>query len=261
VFHVAHGTTFVLAGYLFYIAYSLWHWPMIAAYLFTIIGSILYGVILELAVYRLLRKKEASIVMILISSLGLLIITENVISLFFGPDARSLMSGALPTIQVGNDIRITVTDLAAIILAAVVFIILYFVMTKTRIGKMMRAIADNPDMAMVVGMNPNKIYLVVFSIGSGLVALAAPLQALSIGVRPDLAFSITFISVIAVIIGGIGYLPGAALGAIFLGLLETLSMWQLPSSWKTTVVFVILLIFLVIRPEGFFGSKSGTRRA
>ncbi|WP_102348684.1 branched-chain amino acid ABC transporter permease [Bacillus sp. Marseille-P3661] len=261
VFHIAHGATFVIGTYFFYTSYVIFQSNIVVSFVIALLGSAIYGVALERFIYRPLRNKGASIVMTLIASLGILILTENLIGLIFGPDTYSIFSGPLPTINIGNNFMVTITDILAIVIAVIVFIILYFVLTKSKIGKMMRAISDNPEMATIVGMNTNKIYTIVFAIGSALVALAAPLQAMAIGVRPDQGFSIMFVSVIAVIIGGIGYLPGAALGALFLGIIESLSLWVLPSSWKTTVVFIVMLLFLVIKPQGFFGSKIGTRRA
>lgn len=158
VFHIAHGATFVLGGYLFFTAYSIWGWHLIAAYLFSIAGCAAYGILLEAAIYNPLRKKSASIVMTLISSLGILIITENVLSLIFGPDTHSVYTGTLPTVELAGSFRLTVTDLVAFALTAIVFLALFLVLTRTKVGKMIRAISDNPQMSTIVGIHLNKVY-------------------------------------------------------------------------------------------------------
>jgi branched-subunit amino acid ABC-type transport system permease component len=102
---------------------------------------------------------------------------------------------------------------------------------------------------------------VIFLVGSALAGVAAVLTSLDLGVRPEMGFSVVFTSIVAVIIGGVGYLPGALAGAFLLGLVEQLAVWKLNSAWQTGLVFAVLLVFLVLRPQGLFGGRFVVRRA
>lgn len=133
-------------------------------------------------------------------------------------------------------------------------------MTRTKYGRAIRALADNPKLSVVRGVNVERLYMLIFAIGSLLAGFAVSLIAYDLGVRPEMGFPVMFVSLVAVIVGGVGYLPGAAAGAFLLGLLQNLSLWQLSGRWQDVVVFGALLIFLLFRPAGLFGHMLSTRR-
>lgn len=101
----------------------------------------------------------------------------------------------------------------------------------------------------------------MFGLGSALAGVAAVLYSLDLGVRPDMGFTIVFIAVVAVVVGGIGYLPGALAGAFLLGIVQQLSIWTLDTAWQNGVVFLVLIAFLSLRPSGLFGARLVTRAA
>jgi branched-subunit amino acid ABC-type transport system permease component len=102
--------------------------------------------------------------------------------------------------------------------------------------------------------------MLIFAIGSLLAGFAVVLIAWDLGVRPEMGFPVLFVSLVAVIVGGVGYLPGAAAGGFLLGLAQNWSLWQLSGRWQDVVVFGALLVFLVFRPQGLFGHMLSTRR-
>src|SRR5262249_43899842 len=136
----------------------------------------------------------------------------------------------------------------------------HWFITGTRTGKAIQALSSNPDLADVVGIDVGRLYLVVFAVGSALAGVAAALLSLDLGVRPGIGFTVILFASISMIIGGVGHLPGAALGGFLLGLLQSLSVWFLPLAWQDVVVFGLLFLFLLLRPQGLFGQQLLTRQ-
>jgi branched-chain amino acid transport system permease protein len=155
---------------------------------------------------------------------------------------------------------VTAVHVIAAIVALVVFPALQLFLSRTRWGRAIRALADNPRLAVVRGIDAERLYLLIFALGSALAGVAVVIIAFDLGVRPDMGFSIMFVALVAVIVGGVGYLPGAAAGGFLLGVTQSLSLWQLSGRWQDVVVFGALLAFLVVRPQGIFGHMLVTRR-
>ena len=129
-------------------------------------------------------------------------------------------------------------------------------MKKTKLGKSMRALADNKDVAQVVGINPEKVYSYTFIIASFLAAIAGILIGLDQNLFPRLGFVFIVKGFISAVVGGINSVPGAIVGGFFIGLVENLGIWFLPSGYKDAISFTILLIFLIFRPQGILGRKE-----
>jgi branched-chain amino acid transport system permease protein len=132
--------------------------------------------------------------------------------------------------------------------------------TRTRTGKAIQALSSNRELADVVGVDVPRLYLVVFALGSGLAGIAAALLSIDLGVNPGMAFTVITFAAISVIIGGVGHLPGAAFGGFLLGLLQSLAVWFLPLAWQDVVVYGLLFVFLLLRPQGLFGQRLITRQ-
>ena len=193
--------------------------------------------------------------MLLLASLGIFTVIQNIISLIFGDDTKTLRSGV---IQEGINVfeaRITPIQILIILVSLVLFIITALILTKTRMGKAVRAVANDPELAQIAGIDTDRVILYTFAIGSGLAAVAAILISFDIDMVPTMGFNALMMGVVAVIIGGMGSIPGAALGGLLLGLAQHLGVWQISSKWQDAIAFVILLFFLAFRPQGFFGRK------
>lgn len=117
----------------------------------------------------------------------------------------------------------------------------------------MRAVADDPIAASVVGIYPEKIIFMAFAIGSALAGAAGILISLETNIYPTMGFTAILKGIIASIIGGIGSIPGAVFGGFFLGIAENLGIWKIQAGWKDSIAFAILIIFLLFRPGGIFG--------
>jgi branched-subunit amino acid ABC-type transport system permease component len=123
----------------------------------------------------------------------------------------------------------------------------------------MRALSENPDLIRVFGLDPGRVAQYAFAIGSAIVVPGAILTAMTEGLNPAIGNHVMLISLAATIVGGIGSLRGAACGGLLLGLAENLALWRLDPQWSEAVTFVVLFLFIVFRPAGFFGKPHGAK--
>ncbi len=258
--HLAHGAVFAFGGYVLYVCTEWLGLPVAIGFVAAVIAAGGLGAAMEVLVYRKLRAQSSKPAAILVASLGLLIFCQAVYGIVFGTDTLSIENAPLHTYTFSG-LVVTQLHLVVAMVALVVFPLLHLFLVRTRYGRSIRALADNPSLATVFGVDTDRVYIYIFVIGSGLAAIAAGLISFDSGVRPTMGFSIMFIALVAVIIGGIGYLPGAAAGGLIVGLLQNLALWQLSARWMDVVVFGVLIVLLLIRPQGVFGSKQVVRRA
>ncbi len=259
IFHIAHGAVFTFGGYALYVLSAPLGIPVPIALIGALIATAAFGALVDIAVYRPLRKRGSSPSGMFIASIGLLTFAQAVYSLIFGTDTINLRQGALPIFDVG-DITVTSVHIIAAAITLVVFPALQIFLSRSRYGRAIRALADNPRLAVVRGIDADRLYILIFALGSALAGIAVVPIAYDLGVRADMGFGVMFAALVAVIVGGVGYLPGAAAGGFLLGVTQSLSLWQLSGRWQDVVVFGALLAFLVFRPEGIFGHLLATRR-
>jgi branched-chain amino acid transport system permease protein len=258
--HLAHGAVFAFGGFTLYACSEWFGLPLAIGFVAAVLAAGALGAAMEVLVYRKLRERDSKPAAILVASLGLLIFCQAMYGLTFGTDTRSIEQAPLTTYTFGG-LVVTQLHLIVAVVALVIFPVLHLFLVRTQYGRSIRALADNPSLATVFGVDKDRIYIYIFFIGSGLAAIAAGLISFESGVRPTMGFSIMFIALVAVIIGGIGYLPGAAAGGILVGLLQNLALWPLSARWQDIVVFGVLIALLLIRPQGLFGSTQVVRRA
>jgi branched-chain amino acid transport system permease protein len=122
-------------------------------------------------------------------------------------------------------------------------------------GKAMRAVANDPELANISGINSNKVILLSFAIGSALAGIAGILVSLDVDMTPTIGMNMLMMGVVAMIIGGVGSIWGIVFGSLLLALAQNLGVWYISSQWQDAIAFGILLIFLLLKPEGFLGKK------
>ncbi len=253
-FNLTLGASVALGAYL---GYALMPHFGVAAYGLVLLFVILFTWGLEAFVYKPIRQMGASPMVLLVVSLGLYTVFESLIQLGFGPQYQTLGS----SVDFGGikflSVIITDAQLAIISLGIITLIGVSTMLGKTFIGKEMRAINQSPELANLIGININKIIMLV-SIMVGLILGAYGLcVGFDTGIEPTMGFNILFKGMIAAIIGGPSILA-AYLGAMILALGENIGVWAFASQWRDFVAFIIFVILLWLKPNGIFGLKQKT---
>lgn len=253
-FHFAHGIVVTLGAY---VAFTLRVWtglPLWASLLGGVMASGLAGVGMELVVYRPLRKRGGSSAALLLVSLGLYAGTQAAITLIFGAGTQTFRAGEVPEGLAVLGTRVTGPQIALVGVSAACSLSAWLAMRRTDLGKMVRAVASDPDLAYACGVDSGHIALVVFWWSSILAGLAGVLLAYDSDLSPMMGFRPLMLAAVAVIVGGIGSIPGIALGAFLIALAQNLGAWWISSRWEDPIAFLILITFLFLRPQGFLGT-------
>ncbi|MBC8501413.1 MAG: branched-chain amino acid ABC transporter permease [Nanoarchaeota archaeon] len=258
--HFAHGISVVVGAYILYSLFSLIGIPFYLACILTLIFSSLFGLGTYRLMYLPLQNKKASNVVLLIASIGVLILFQNVIQLIFGPDVKSV--GYIKVARGLNVFGAIITPLQIVIIliSITLFVLLYLFMKKSKLGRDMRAVSDNKELASIMGINHKRIADYSFIIGSFLAGVAGILIGLEQNLNPTMGTILIIKGFTGAVIGGVGFIPGAVLGSFLLGLAENFSIWFLPSGYKDAIAFVLLFIFLLLKPTGLFGINKDVKK-
>jgi len=256
IFHYAHGTTYILVGYLFYWMAERLHLPWWVAAALAALAGVVFGVALDRLVYRPIQRDEGSFFTVFVASFGVGVIAENLVVIFFGASFVSISTPLTRVADIGGGIVISWLGIASMLIAIVLFVFLNWFLARTDVGVALRALSENPELVRGFGLNPRKLSQYAFAIGSLLVAPAALVATCVTGMTPSSGHRVVLISIAASIIGGIGSLRGAGLGGLILGLAESVAVWKLSTGWSEAVAFVILFCFILARPSGLFGTRA-----
>ena len=252
-FHFAHGAIYTIGAYLTYLFFITLGFPLFPAIIIAILVCAFMCCLVEIFIYKPLRNKEASSLVLLMASLGLYIILQNIISLIFGDAVKTLRSGLVAE---GMDIlgaKVTPYQILIILTSLVLIGGIAILLKKTKMGVVIRAVSGDPDLANVSGVDGNKVVLLTLATGSALAGLAAILVSLDVDMTPTMGMNALMMGVVVVIVGGQESISGIALGALLLGLAQQFGVYYLGSEWRDAIAFAILLIFLLFRPQGFMG--------
>jgi branched-chain amino acid transport system permease protein len=196
----------------------------------------------------------------LIASFGVFIFLQNFIQLIYGAQILTLRAGS---IKEGHHIFgavITDTQILILVVSGLLSVVLWLFIQRTKLGKAMRAVSDDPIAASVVGIYSEKTIFASFAIGSALAGAAGILISLETNIEPTMGLNAILKGIIASIVGGMGSIPGAMFGGFFLGIVENLGIWKIQAGWKDCIAFTILIVFLLLRPGGILGIKTEKER-
>jgi len=252
----AHGDVIMIGGYMSFVATAHMGWPPLASVLLAMLVCTVLGVLIEQLAYKPLRTAPS--LAVLITAIGVSYFLQNAALLIWSSNPKSFTSVVLlPSLKL-FDGQLTISSFALVtILACVAIIIgLTFIISKTKIGKAMRAVSEDKEAAQLMGINVNQTISVTFAIGSALAAIAGvllcsayPILSPTTGAMPGIkAFT-------AAVFGGIGSIPGAFWGGLLLGLIEIFGKAYISTQLSDAIVFSILILVLLVRPTGLMGRK------
>jgi branched-chain amino acid transport system permease protein len=250
----AHGSVAMVGAYITYaLAVSVLHLPLPLAVLLSMILTGALGVLIEAVAYRPLRN--APKLAPLTTAIAVSFVLDAAVMIIAGADIKTFNLPARRGYQIGP-VFITPVQTVIIVTSLVMMVLLFLLLNYTKLGKAIRAVADDISLAEVAGMNSNLIISSVFAIGSGLAAVAGTLIGLDTNLNPTMGFIITVKAFAAVVLGGLGSVPGAIVGAFIIGIVENLGVWFIPPVWKDTIAYGILILIIFFRPAGLFGKKE-----
>ena len=257
--HFAHGASVVIASYAVYTFFTLWKVPFVISTILTIAVAALAGYVMFKLVYQPLQKKKSSTVILLIASIGMLILFENLILLLFGADVKAIgLIEVAKGVEIGSAI-ITPLQMVLVATSAILFVALYVFMNKTKLGRNLRAVSDNKELAAIVGLNTARLMTIAIIIGSILAGVAGILIGLEQNMEPTMGTNLMVKGFSGAVIGGIFSVPGSILGSYIVGAAENFGIWWLPSGYKDAITFILLFLFLIFRPTGIWGVDKGVK--
>lgn len=265
----AHGDLMAVGAYvvLFVIGWLLpalglsgapWHplsfgWPMLAGLVVAmpVAGAVALGI--DRLLYRPMRLRRVSPVILAMASLAMALILRSLIYITWGSDFIFYTTALRPAWLLPLGVRIKPDQVFILAVTATLVVLLYLFLMRTRMGKAMRATADNPQLALVTGIDTDRVITWTWMLGAGLAAAAGVLYGIDAQLRPDMGWNFLLPLFAAVILGGIGNPFGALVGGLILGIAQQVSTAYLLPTYKPAVAFLLMIVILLVRPRGLFG--------
>ncbi|MEW5908427.1 MAG: branched-chain amino acid ABC transporter permease [Thermodesulfobacteriota bacterium] len=253
VINFAHGEIYMIGAFLTLFLTSIFGIPFLFAIPIAMIGSGLFGLLIQRVVFRPIIGKPMINGMLI--SFGLSVFLMNLSTLLFKADPRSLDSGFAHLNIRFLGLQITFERLLVIIIAILLVSILYLFIQHTKVGRAMRAVAEDREAAQAVGINIDRIHLLTFGIGCALASAAGSLAGAIFFVSPIMGWAPVIKSFVVVILGGFGNVMGAILAGLILGIVESFGGGYISYAYKDAYAFVILLLAFLLKPEGLLGGN------
>jgi neutral amino acid transport system permease protein len=248
----AHGDFLTFGAFMAYLVNVTWGLPLVVGILFAMVMTALLGVLFERIMWGPMRERGAGLLQLLLMSIGLAFLIRYSIQYAWGTEIRILDVNRFATVDFLG-LRIGQTDFTVIIVGFAVLVAVGLMLRFTLLGKQMRALSDNFELAETAGINTSRVVLYTWLFAGALAGLAGVLAGAVTDVQPEVGFGLLLPIFAAVILGGIGDAFGALAGGLVLGLMIEWSTLFIDFRWKTAVGFVVLIIVLIVRPQGIFG--------
>jgi branched-chain amino acid transport system permease protein len=258
ILNLAHQAVFMLSAFIALVLVSALGLNLWAALPVAVLAAGLLGIILERIAFRPLRGRADSNFSGLISSIAMAIIFESIALGIWGPDVSRFPFGAIPDRRVAvGQAMVSALQLIIIGTSVLLMVALTVLLRSTRLGRQIRAVAESPLAARILGVNVDRVIAASFFISSALGGAAGVLFGLAFNnISPDMGRTIELKGLAVIILGGMGSIPGAVIAGYFLGLVEVLTVTQVGSSYRDAVAFGILFLILVLRPRGLLGHAA-----
>ena len=249
----AHGDFLTVGAYLTWwmndTGINIWVSMVIAS-----VGTIILMLISEQFLWKPMRSKRSSDTSLIIVSIGLALFLRNGILFIWGGSNRNYDLPLVEALNFGG-VNVAFYRIIVIALTAIAIVSLHLILQKTKIGKAMRAVADNLDLARVSGINVEQVILFTWIITAVLTAVGGGLYGLITAVRPNMGWFLILPIFASVILGGIGNPYGAIAGGLIIGIAQEVSVSFIGSEYKLAVALVLMIVILLIRPQGIFGKQ------
>ena len=254
-FDFGYAACYLVAPYFALFACRVVGLPFILGAFAGIGGSLAFAATSELLLYRQMRYRGASSLTVMLVSFGVLILSQNVISIAFGNEAMTLRTWSAREGYNVFGARITSAQLLTVVCAAGLLVFTHWFLRFTAAGKKLRAVANNLELAHTAGIAVDSVILQACLLGAALAATAAVLVGLDTDLTPGMGLPALLVGVVVCIVGGVDRMGGTVLAAFLLACIQQLGIWAMGTQWQDAIAFLVLLIFLFFRPQGFWGRK------
>lgn len=268
----SHGDLLAVGGYaaLFVLAMSAgtalsaqpigpfsFGWGLPVALVFAMAVAVAVSLLLDALVYRRLRARGADPLTLVFASFGLALVLRNLILLLFGPDPHNYSSEIQMAVRLPGRVLVMPDQILVFAITLALLAALWFFLQRTRHGIALRSVAENPTLSSIAGIDIAATVRVTWIVSSLLAALAGVFYGVTVQVRPDMGLNLLLPLFTAAILGGVGSVSGAVLGALLISMAENLVALVIPSTYKPLIPFVLLIAVLYFRPSGLFAPKGG----
>jgi branched-chain amino acid transport system permease protein len=251
----AHGEVMMMGAYFAFLAVIVMGMPFLATLIFSMVLAALLGITIERVAYKPLRK--APRISALITAIGMSLFLQNLALVVFGATPK-VMPTVIPKqpINIGG-IQVGTVTIVTLVLSIFFMIVLDRFIKNTKPGKAMRAVSEDKEASVIMGINVNRTISITFAIGSALGALGGVLYSVAYTqIFPTMAVMPGLKAFVAAVLGGIGLIPGAMLGGFIIGMVETLTKAYISSQLSDAIVFGILILVLIVKPTGILGKNE-----
>ncbi|WOH52092.1 branched-chain amino acid ABC transporter permease [Bradyrhizobium sp. sBnM-33] len=261
--NLAHGSLYLFGGYIGY-AISVWTGSWVLGFIIAFLGVALVGIVLQIVVFRRMEGEDLRQTMV---TIGLSIVFADLMLWVFGGDFYQIQTPSwlvgpieLPLVTAVKSsgeavyLRYPMVRLVIFVAAVVIGIVMWLALNRTRVGMMVRAGVDDRDMLAATGVPIQLVFVAVFALGAGLAGIAGVVGGTFQSISPGEDTRFLLASLVVVIVGGMGSIPGAALGAVIIGLAEQLGSVYIPT-YAIVVTFLIMVLVLALRPQGLLARR------
>ncbi|HEY1237716.1 MAG TPA: branched-chain amino acid ABC transporter permease [Solirubrobacterales bacterium] len=251
----AHGDFLTFGAYMAYLVNVTWGMPLVVGVFWAMIATAVLGLLLERVLWRPMRAKNAGLLQLILMSIGLAFLLRAIIQWFWSTDIRVLDVDSTTTVDFLG-LHIGRTQLIVVIVGVGVLVGIGLMLRLTLLGKRMRALSDDLELAETAGIDTGRVITYTWIFAGALAGLAGVLAAATTNLKPEMGFELLLPIFAAVILGGIGDAFGALAAGMVIGVMTEWSTLVIDARWKTAVGFLVLIIVLIIRPQGIFGKAK-----
>ncbi len=232
-------------------------WRMVIAFPISMAVVAVVAILMDRILYQKLRTKGSGPVMLAMSSLGAAFIIRMIILILWGADSVFYHPGMMRMfLHLPLGIKIRPDQILILIIVALLFMLLHLFLKNTKMGKAMRATADNMELALISGIDTGRVIIWTWGIGGALAAAAGILYGIDVQLHPGMGWNFLIPLFAATILGSIGNIYGALIGGLTIGIAQQVSTAYLMPTYKLAVAFIIMILILLIRPKGIFGGSG-----
>jgi len=254
-FHIAFGAVYIISSYAVVAGMNMAGFPLFVSLLSGVLIGAIAGVLMDRAVYLPLEKAGATVSVLFIASLGIYIVTVNLIALTFGNELKIILKDIEPSFSFGA-LMITRIQIIQFFTGWMIITAFWFTIRKNTFIKGIWAMGETPDLVVALGLPYEFMRTVAFVLSSVFAGTASLLVALDVGIDPHVGMHALLIGAVAVFVGGVDVFWGWVGAAVLLALIQNIAVWQFSARWNDLITFGILIVTLLFRPQGLFSPKK-----